>query len=936
MKKTNLLFTLALCCVLAGCNGSKAGYDLKFEKYTLDNGLQVVLHQDKSDPIVSVALAYHVGSSFERPGKTGFAHLFEHLMFQRSENLGRNEYLNKINEMGGSFNGGTSLDYTTYFETVPRDALEKALWMESDRLGFFINTVSQAGLEREIDVVSNEKRQGENGAYGKSNSIELKNYYPEGHPYSWPVIGYIKDLRSNTLDDVREFYNQFYSPSNATLAIAGDFDVAEAKKLVEKYFGEIKAHGEPEPVEPELVTLDGNKTLFYTDDYATAPKMEVRYPAVQQFHPDSYPLRILSLILSNGKNSPMQRVLVTDKKLASWVNMAYAGFERDGFVSFTANAFSGTKLDDVAAAAEEAFALFEKEGVNAAELEKAKTLQETMVYNLMTTVENKAQNLARNNSLGSHPDQSFIDLAAYQKVTAKDVMRVYDKYVKGKNRFTFCAVPVKHPELAITGAEQVYPVQDTYDVAALTSGNSIEDDDYPRTPSAFDRSVEPALLPNTPHLSVRPTWNATLSNGVKVTGMVYDELPVTEFMILFNRGKLADPDGKIGLAAMTASMMNAGTALKTPEELSSLLGQLGARVAIGANDDAMYLKGSCIDKNFEKVMDIVAEMILQPRWDENELEIVRTRFLNSLMRDKENTQTVAQNALGKVLFGADSRLAMSRIGTEQSIKAFTMDDLKAFYAEHLFSDKAVFSYVGPRDAESMSRAVEKLAQNWKLTSDEPVGYEAPAEWHKPEAKIYFIDYPGAMQSYVMLGRVAMPLNSAEYYPAVIVNHALGASSASELFRVLRLQKGYTYGAYSGFYCGEYDNRFRARSSVQSAYTLESMQLMRDILKGYGDSFTQEVLDDTKVTMSRKMLASLEAPDALLDMLSDVSVYGLPTDFIVQREKVLNDLTLAEAHAAITEWLDYDDMVFVVVGDAAKHLDALKKSGLGKVAVMAND
>ena len=352
MKKLSLFPFLTL--TVFGMSSCASGTDdrasLEYEKYRLPNGLEVVLHQDTSDPVVSVAIQYHVGSNREKPGKTGFAHFFEHMLFQRSENLPRNAFFQKIDALGGTFNGGTSNDGTVYFETVPRDALEKVLWMESDRMGYFINTVTEGGLKREIDVVSNEKRQGENVPYGLAWDLTFKNLFPQGHPYSWTVIGEIPDLRSATVDDVKEFYDKYYTTSNATLVVAGDFDKAEAKKLIEKYFGEIPDRGKPEAPQVQNVTLDSTKKISYEDVFCNAPMLLLAYPGVETYNEDGYALDFLTNLLAGDKKSPLYKVLVEERKLAPEVEMFSYQLEVAGLIVFDAKTFPGVKLDDVQAA----------------------------------------------------------------------------------------------------------------------------------------------------------------------------------------------------------------------------------------------------------------------------------------------------------------------------------------------------------------------------------------------------------------------------------------------------------------------------------------------------------------------------------------------------------------------------------------------------------
>ena len=503
---------------MAGMSSCKNGdaASLKYEKYKLDNGLEVVLHEDKSDPVVSVAIQYHVGSNREKPGKTGFAHFFEHMLFQRSENLPRNAFFQKIDAMGGSFNGGTSNDGTVYFETVPRDALEKVLWMESDRMGYFINTVTEGGLKREIDVVSNEKRQGENVPYGLAFDLVFKNLFPEGHPYSWTVIGEIPDLRSATVEDVKEFYNKYYTTSNATLVVAGDFDVAKTKELIQKYFGEIPARPKPEAPVVQNVTLDSTKRISYEDAFCNAPMIVMTYPAVEAYNEDGYALDFLCNLLAGDKKSPMYKVLVEERKLVPSVDMFNYQLEIAGLALLNATTFPGVNLNDVYAGIEEAYARFEKEGVDPKDLERYKNIEETRTYNRLVSTNGKAIAMAHDNVFGGSPDRTIHELEKYKAVTPEDVMRVYNKYIKGKPYLGISIVPKGQLDLALTGSVPAVVNQESIEDQQLNSqGGAIVDDPYERTPSSFDRSVEPALMSNTPELKVPAVWNATLGNDRK-------------------------------------------------------------------------------------------------------------------------------------------------------------------------------------------------------------------------------------------------------------------------------------------------------------------------------------------------------------------------------------------------------------------------------------
>ena len=908
-------------------------FSLPYEKYVLENGLEVVLHEDKSDPIVSVAIQYHVGSAKEKPGKTGFAHFFEHMLFQRSEHLGRNAFFKKIQELGGTFNGSTAMDGTNYYETVPRDALEKVLWMESDRMGFFINTVTQAGLEREIDVVSNEKRQGENCPFGQSYALMLKYFYPEGHPYSWPVIGSIADLRSATVEDVKEFYRTYYGPNNATLVVAGDFNREKTKELIGKYFGEIPAQEKVEKVKPIPVKLEKTRKLVYEDQFTNVAGLDIAFPGVEQYHPDFYPLRMMALLLSYGKGSPFYKVLVEERKLTSYTNVATSAFELAGQISLSAKAFRGGNLNDIYKGMQEAFRRFETEEIKDSDLERLKIMQETMMYNVMMALESKTQALARNNVFGGSPDRSVEELSKYKAVTKKDIMRVYRQYVKGRHFVALSTVPVGAMDLALSGSEPVNVEQDDYVGQKLASdGKAITDDEsFEFTPSVIDRSAEPPLMDNKPEMNIPEIWIGQLQNGMKILGMEYTELPVVQFTIILNSGMLCETADKSGVAMLTAAVMNSGTRMKTAEELEAAFGQLGARATIGASAERMQLTGHCLKKNLPQVVQLIKEMLLEPRWDEEAMELAKTRMRESIHQSVTTPKTIARNVFRRMIYGPDNVLSRSVWRSEESIHSIQLEDLKEFYTKHISPSTATFCFVGGYSKEEVMSLLRPLENDWSAKDVKETGLNMT--YTAPPAKIYFVDYPGAKQSYILLGAPAMPRISRDYYPAVIVNKMLGASSNSLLFDVLRLKRGYTYGAYSSFDCGKYLNEFRATSSVQAAYTPEAMLLFRECIADYGNQFTAQTLDKTRDAMFRENAAAFEMPDARLDILEAIAAYELPAGFMKTQEQMLRDMTPEQAQECIRKWLNYDRMFYVVVGDAETQLDRVKKAGLGEVIVV---
>jgi zinc protease len=439
MKFIKLLFAFSVLLTMS-CETDSKGlsqasskeFKIEYEKFTLDNGLEVILHEDHSDPIVAVATMMHVGSNREKPGKTGFAHFFEHMSFNDSENVPVGANRKMIPEWGGSRNGGTWSDGTVYYEVVPKDAFEKILWIDSDRFGYMINTVTEAALEREKQVVKNEKRQRvDNAPYGYTDEIIRKNLYPETHPYNWTVIGALPDLQAATVDDVKEFYSQYYGAKNGSLVIAGDIDIAETKELVKKWFGEIPSGPDIEALKPMPVTLASTKSLYFEDNFAKLPELRMVIPTIQEYHKDVYPLQVLGQLLTGSKNAPLYQVVVEEKKLAPNVSSYNNSSEIAGEFVFRARANAGTDLDALKAAIDEGLVRFETNGVNEKDLKRIKAELETGLYQGISTVLNKAFQLVQDNEFNGDP--SYVTKAAKltEAVTADDVRRVYNQYIKG-------------------------------------------------------------------------------------------------------------------------------------------------------------------------------------------------------------------------------------------------------------------------------------------------------------------------------------------------------------------------------------------------------------------------------------------------------------------------------------------------------------------------
>lgn len=903
-------------------------FSIKFEKYTLANGLDVVLHHDKSDPIVAIALQYHVGSSREEPGKTGFAHLFEHMMFQESENVPQDQFFRKIQNAGGTLNGSTNKDGTNYYQVVPKNAMEMVLWMEADRMGYLINTVTQSAFANQQNVVQNEKRQNyDNRPYGHQGYVMDKNFYPEGHPYSWQTIGVMQDLFDATIDDVKEFHAKYYIPNNATLVIAGDFDTAETKKIVEKYFGEIPRGKDVPDMKPIPVTIEKIKKLYHEDNFATTPQLTMAWPTVEQFHPDSYALNFLAQILSNGKKAPMYKVLVRDKQLTSRVGVFNSAQELGGRFQVSVNANSRISLADVEKAIFDGFELFEKEGITENDLERIKAGMETSFYNQLSAVLSKSMQLARYNEFAGDPGQAIKDLEAIKAVTIDDVKRVYEKYIRNKNYVATSFVPKGQLNLVAENSVKADVVEESI-TEALEVVHTGDEDVSPvaKTPSRIDRSVEPPNGPD-PLVTLPKIWSAKLKNGIGVWGIKQTELPLVQYSLVIDGGHLLDPVEKSGIASFLANMMMEGTKNRTPEELEEVIDLLGARISVNAGIENITISVNTLARNFEKTMAIVEEILLEPRWDEEQFNLIKVRTLNNLKRNQANPTWLATSAFRKLVYGDGHILATETSGTAETIEKITLDDLKAYYNKNISPKVSRLHVVGDIDKKQVTNATKSLIAKWKATDVIMPEINQPAPPSEP--KIYFVDVPGAKQSVIQIGGPAIAQSSPDYFPATVVNDKLGGSFNGYLNLILREEKGFTYGARSTFSGGKNYGEFVASSSVRSTATLESVEIFKNEMEKYIKGISEEDLQFVKNSRIKSNARQFETLSSLLGMLTSISAYNKPFDYVRHDEKFIRALTTDEHTRLAQQYIKPQNLYYVIAGDAETQLKELEKAGLGK-------
>lgn len=929
-----LLMTTYVSCEKIRGNESETiqdqGLSVEFEKYELENGLNVVLHQDKSDPIVSVAIQYGVGSNREKKGRTGFAHLFEHMLFQESENVPQDQFFKKIQDVGGTLNGGTWQDGTIYYEVVPKNALEMVMWLEADRMGYFINTVTASSFANQQEVVQNEKRQRvDNNPYGHTSWVIDKNLFPDGHPYSWQVIGELEDLQSATVEDVREFYDKFYGPNNATLVIAGDFEKEEAKKLIEKYFGEIKRRQEVEPLEVQNVKLQNTKRLYHEDNFATAPQLNMVWPAVEQYTADAYALNFLGEILSDGKEAPLYEVLVKEKELASQPRAFNDASEIAGKFRIMVTANAGVDLDEVEAGINEAFKRFEEKGVTDRDIERIKAGLETDFYNGISSVLGKSFQLARYDVFKNDPGYIVKDIENIKKVTKEDVTRVYNKYIKDKPYVMTSFVPKGQLELIAENSEKAEIVEEEITENVQTEVAETKQE-IEKTPSKIDRSKQPEVG-ETPSLNVPSSWNVKLGNHLEVYGIEQTELPLVNFSLVIEGGHLVDDLNKNGVANLISDILMEGTATKTPAELEEAIDMLGANINMYTTNESIVIRGNTLKRNFQKTMDLVQEILLQPRWDEEELARIKTSTINGIKRNEANPNVIANQVYNKLLYGENHPFAYPTSGTEESVQQITMEDLKTYYNNYFSPSVSRFHVVGDVTQSQALSALKGLEQNWEPKEVNIPEYEVVT--NRDKASLFFVDVPGAKQSVINIGYIALPRSSNDFFPAEVMNYKLGGSFSGNVNLILREEKGYTYGARSGFSGSKIPGTFTASSSVRTNTTGESVGIFRDEIAKYRDGITEEDLEFTKNALIKSNARRFETQGSLLGMLQEMSAYDLPVDYIEEEEKIVRNMTLEQHRELAQKYLDESKMAYLVVGDAATQFEQFKEMGFDEVKLI---
>lgn len=893
---------------------------IPYEEYKLDNGLTILLHQDASTPIVHVDVTYHVGSAREELHKSGFAHFFEHMMFQGSENVGDEMHFKIITEAGGTLNGTTNRDRTNYFQTVPANQLEKMLWLEADRMGFFLDAVTQEKFEVQRATVINERGQRyDNRPYGLVMEETARNLYPYGHPYSWLTIGYIEDLNRVELEDLKKFFLRWYGPNNATLSIGGDINLEETLAWVEQYFGSIPPGPEVVPMSLPQPKLSENRYITMHDNYANIPMLRMVFPVDKMYGKDVPALDALAEILGSGVNSLLYKNLV---KTGMAVDAGIYNYttEHAGEFWVTVLPFPGKTLAEMEALVLESFKEFEERGVTDEDLQRFKGgFESSMVFNL-ESVSRRVSNLASYQTFAKDASYMGKDLQGYLDLTKEEVMNAYHQYIKGQPAVILSVTTNGHEDNFVAAPN--YVVDTSVDHSVHHDFSNLE---YIKGKDNFDRSIMPeAGAPVV--VKVPEVWTQDLNHGVKVIGTYSDKIPVVNLQLSFPGGKLLDPIGKAGLSSLFATMMTEDTEHLSTEEISDQLDRLGSSIRVISLKDEIIVTVSSLKKNMDETLKILEERLLHPAFYQDDFERNQKRILESLANNKNEPSVVAGMAFNYLLYGADNSFGTPSSGTEASVSAITLEDIKAYYLNNFSLQNARMVVVGQVQENEL---LPKLGFLNKMNTQ---SVTLP-QWKgttKATPKVYFVDIPGAAQTEFRIGLLNNLKYDAlgEYYKSNIMNFPLGSAFNSRLNLYLREEKGWTYGARSTFAGDKYSGSYQFFAGIKREATAEALADILRIMKEYkAEGMTKEELIFTRNSMTLSEARQYEVGGQKAGFLRNILNYNLPHDYTTQQNNILSQLPLEKVNQLASQYIPHqNDLVILLVGDKETVFQSLLDQG----------
>lgn len=875
---------------------------VKFTEFKLKNGLRVILHEDHSTPIVGVNLWYHVGSKNEVPGKTGFAHLFEHMMFQGSKNYD-DDYFKPIQEAGGTLNGSTNPDRTNYFEVVPANFLELALFMEADRMGGLLDVINETKLANQRDVVKNEKRQNyDNRPYGLIGAKINETLYPANHPYHWLTIGSLEDLTAASMDDVKDFFRRYYTPRNASLAISGDFNPAEARRLVEKHFGKIPS-GPPitRPNAPSPQLTESKQIVM--QDRVAFPRLYLVWPTTPAYSKDEAATDTLANILGGGKSSRLYKTLVYDRQIAQDVSANNGAQEIAGRFQVTATARPGKSLEELEAAINAEIGKIKKEGPTQEEIDRSYNATEAALVFSIQTVAGKNDQLNRYATFVGKPGYFQQDLARARAVTPADVKRVANTYLI-EHRLKASVVP--------RGREKVVPSEAPAETAAAPASPTSPASAPKRTADETKWKL-PAAKPD-PQFKLPQIQRRQLANGLDVVIVEHHELPVVTMNMLVKSGSAANPQNRSGLASFTADLLDEGTKKRSALEISNTLTDIGARLTTSADWDTSSTTLTTLTRHLDHALEVYADVVTNPAFQEDELKRTRARRLATIRQQKDDAGAIASTVYASILYGRNHPYGHPALGDEDSLNAMKATDVRQFYESYYRPNNATLIVIGDVKPDTILPKLESAFSGWQRANVPSI--EIPKAQGRERAGLYIVDRPGSAQSVINIGQVGVARSTPDYFPLLVLNTMLGGQFVSRVNLNLREDKGYTYGARTSFDYRRGAGPFVASAGVFTKVTKESVAEFLKELRGLRGEIpiTTKELEFSKQAIIRGFPRTFETPGQMANRLSDVVTYGLPDDYFNNYIQQVRAVNLADVQRVANQYLDPSRMAILVVGD----------------------
>ena len=904
------LCTVLLTPVFAG-EPMDAEFTIPFEKHVLDNGLEVVIHEDHSDPVVAVYVVYHVGSGREEVGRSGFAHLFEHLMFQGSANVGDDEHFKFVSEAGGSLNGTTNRDRTNYFETLPSNQLELALWLESDRMGFLLPAINQEKLDNQREVVKNERRQNyENRPYGQAGAMIANALYPADHAYNWLTIGSHEDLTAASLEDVINFFQRWYGPNNATLAIGGDVDPAQTLELVKKYFGSIPRGPDVTPPMPRPAHL-GQDVRLAMEDKVKLPQLTFTWPGAERGSEDEAALSMLASVLSANKAAILDKALTIDETVVDYVTAYHRADEQAGEFAISVRPVPGVSLEELEGRVRELLARFGELGLEPERLERLQARYESSIVSRYETVSRRTNALAEANTFFGDPAAATRNLRAVLSLRPDQVEAAFARYVLDKPAIIMSVVPQGRMDMVASGRSSSQIAQE----------------------ASFNRVTKPEPGPM-PAFQSPPVWHDTLPNGVAVTGTNYSEVPLVSLSLSLPGGHLRETMETLGVSSLTAELMGEGTQGLDAVAFTNALDSMGANLFVSSGSDELTISLTTLQKHLDKAVGLLGDVLLRPRFESGDFDRIKTQRLTSLETRGDRIRTVAGNVWARLMHGEDSLAGHPAAGTLETVGDLALSDIVAFHEAVCVPDQARLVVVGDVDAARVQELFAPIVETWNEGS--AVAIEVAPRPMFQENKVYLVDKPGASQSEIRIGHPGMSALDEDYYPFSIMNFVLGGTFNSRINMNLREDKGYTYGARSGLAAGLRPGTFTASSGVRTDVTKESVAEVMKELNSIREGITEEEAAFAKDALQQAMNRQYESVRSLQGLVEAVSKYGYPDDYLDQRQKILREITQDDLNALAREYVDVSRMTMLVVGDKDLVGKSLEELGYGEVTELDID